>query len=70
MTLLLRFTDQPGFLHEYSLCSFRGGNDTDTYGEGLREWEIRIFCCPCRTEQLPAGSVDCLKGMKIILTLK
>lgn len=31
MTLLLRFTDQLGFLHEYSLCSFRGGNDTDTY---------------------------------------
>ena len=33
MTLLLRFTDQLGFLHEYSLCSFRGGNDTDTYNE-------------------------------------
>lgn len=33
MTLLLRFTDQLGFLHEYSLCSFRGGNGTDTYNE-------------------------------------
>ena len=33
MTLLQRFTDQLGFLHEYSLCSFRGGNDTDTYNE-------------------------------------
>lgn len=33
MTLLQRFTDQLGFLHAYSLCSFRGGNDTDTYNE-------------------------------------
>ena len=33
MTLLLRFTDQLGFLHEYSLCSFRGGNDTEPYNE-------------------------------------
>ena len=33
MTLLLCFTDQLGFLHEYSLCSFRGGNGTELYDE-------------------------------------
>ena len=35
MTILLRFTDDMGFLHEYAVVSFRGGLEGDPYDEQL-----------------------------------